>query len=229
MINAKTTTRPSENVLTRRQMLQSVTVAALAVTTSPMANETLVLGEWREDLRADTAVDIVDLIEAHKRTTRTAKALSDRYDVEWAAADLPEIKVVIAYEHHTREPAYSGSRSEIRQWAEQCSIGVPSGQLTPSRQIWLDTKYAELDQIEARRREITRERGLDALYEELELAEQADYDAWSALINTKPAGPHDAAERVRYLLSLPGRVNDEQHPLSYWIEEFLTSLLPDAS
>lgn len=208
-------------------MLQSVTLAAVAVTTSSMADETLFLAEWREDLLAESALDMVGLIEAHKRTARTAKALSDSYDVEWAAADLPEVKVVIAYEHFTREAAYSGSRAEIRQWAEQCSIGVPSGQLTPSRQIWLDNKYAELDQIEARRDEIMQERGLNALYDAVELAEQAEYDAWRALIEARPTGSGNA-DRARYLLSLADDANDGNHRLCYWLEEFLNSMLPDA-
>ena len=221
----ETKTPAEKNKITRRQMLKSITVTAAVAATSALGSE-LDIQRWQEDTHAERRMEA--LIERVVSLGAVSRQLNDRYDRETEAANLPEARVVYAVEHFSKEPSYTSSPRFLREWAERCSLGVPRGQLTPGRQTWLDNKMRELEEIEGRRAAIRLERGLDVLLEEVDAADDAEYNAWKALVMAKPMDADEAAVRARYMLSLSEEPSDGEHRLCYWIEEFLSSFLPEA-
>ena len=73
------------------------------------------------------------------------------------------------------------------------------------------------------RNRIYEESGLSALIDEVDLIDNAEYDAWKALVTAKPTNMAECAHRASYLLSI--MQEDEKPRLAGWLTEFLGSLI----
>lgn len=165
---------------------------------------------------------IAALIEKHLAAKSAADELNNCYDAAIEAANLPPVRVQISRDYYTHEPRFAHSEKEIRDWAHRCFFGVGSEQ---RREAWIAKRLALLEQSCRDERAARVVAGLTDLLPLVDAADDAEYDAWAAVMVAKPQSMEDAATRARYLLSISDDPNDGRHRLAYWVEEYLNSYL----
>lgn len=225
MTTTETKTRSSDNTITRRKMLQSVTATAITtVSAQAYGLSPSDIENWAADVDANGANlgAMAQLIDVHRAARQSADEISGRYDAVLASAKLPEARVVTGVDHFSKEPCrWAYSEGDVdRQVQERGQIPFGGQVALDAYAVWGERKKAELRVIEAERERLESEYGLDALYAELDEKENTEFDAFSRFIESPASSLEELRVKGGYLREL---LKSDRRRLEGWVEELIGS------
>ncbi|WP_375450599.1 hypothetical protein [uncultured Devosia sp.] len=169
------------------------------------------------------ATVMTDLVTAHRSAYDAMSLLAAEYEALSELNPRPKVEVVTGVDHYTKEPCrWVHTEAQVDQEAElRRGWAFPNDKVAERLNAWSAKKKAELAVIRDERDRIAQACGLDALYERLSAAEDAEFDALKAFMTAIPTTLADVRIKAGYLADMNAR---DSGVVEGWIDELIQSL-----